>query len=252
MKETYYFKHDFNSRNDPKCSALVNDFGMLGIGFFWCLIEILHEQEEGKLRKFPKLYDAIAFQLRIEKEAVTKLIEALLHDYNLLQEDENFIWSDRVLKNLEERKLKYLQKAELGRIGGIKSGITRSKSKLNEAKLEANEAKLEANELKEKKEKKTICTTNVGFDFDKLWYQYPKKDGRKAAERSFNATVKTQQDYVNIQKALANYLQTKNVAEGNMQYIKNGSTWFNNWQDWIDKQIQLEPKQNEILLNPNL
>jgi len=67
-------------------------------------------------------------------------------------------------------------------------------------------------------------------EFNAIWELYPVKDGKKAAERYFNASVKTKEDVGNIHKALKNYLGSKKVKEG---YIKNGSTWFNNWTDWI-------------------
>lgn len=68
------------------------------------------------------------------------------------------------------------------------------------------------------------------FDFKILWDKYPNKDGRKSAERSFNASILTEQDYKDIGVALDNYLKSEPVAKG---FIKNGSTWFNNWRDWI-------------------
>jgi len=71
----------------------------------------------------------------------------------------------------------------------------------------------------------------VGFDFEAVWSRYPNKDGKKHALRHFNASVKTPEDYVNIQRALDNYLKSGRVFNG---YVKNGSTWFNSWQDWID------------------
>ena len=69
------------------------------------------------------------------------------------------------------------------------------------------------------------------FPFEELWINYPNKDGKRDAERHFLASVKTQEDWDNINKALGNYLASETVKKG---YIKNGSTWFNNWRDWID------------------
>ena len=69
------------------------------------------------------------------------------------------------------------------------------------------------------------------FLFESIWDSYPVRSGKKAACRHFTASVKTDQDVSNIQKALANYLASGNVKRG---YIKNGSTWFNEWQDWIN------------------
>lgn len=67
--------------------------------------------------------------------------------------------------------------------------------------------------------------------FEQLWAKYPVKDGRKEAERLFHASVGSADDFVRIQKALNNYLKSPKVKGG---YVKNGSTWFANWQDWVD------------------
>lgn len=67
--------------------------------------------------------------------------------------------------------------------------------------------------------------------FNAVWAKYPNKDGKKDAERHFLATVKTEDDWNNINKAIENYLKTDKVKRG---FIKNGSTWFNNWKDFID------------------
>lgn len=160
-KDAYYFPHDSNATSDPKCAALIHDFGMTGYGFYWLLVEILHQQRGGKLEKFPKLFDGLAQQFMCEKEVVVKLIEALLHEYFLLQADEKYIWSDRVLRNLEEKEEKRQIKVEAGRIGGIKSGLSRNynNNKNNsEAVVKANEAvvkNLKQSKVKESKRKES-------------------------------------------------------------------------------------------------
>lgn len=71
---------------------------------------------------------------------------------------------------------------------------------------------------------------NPTVAFNELWLEYPRKLGMKEAKRHFNATVKDLQTYERIKKALKNYKEyTKTIDE---QYIKHGSSWFNNWQDW--------------------
>jgi hypothetical protein len=69
----------------------------------------------------------------------------------------------------------------------------------------------------------------VAPDFKKVWALYPRQKGRKAAERHFKATVKTDVDLKRILVALENYKRSKECREGFIQY---GSTWFNNWDDW--------------------
>jgi hypothetical protein len=69
--------------------------------------------------------------------------------------------------------------------------------------------------------------------FETVWQKYPRRIGKKAAERAFKATVATTKDFEDIQTALRNYVGSKAVREG---YVQHGSTWFNNWRDWIDYQ----------------
>ncbi len=66
--------------------------------------------------------------------------------------------------------------------------------------------------------------------FEEHYHRYPNKVGKKAAQLHFNATVKTEQDLLDINRALDNYLKTERVAKG---FIQNASTWYNNWRDWI-------------------
>jgi hypothetical protein len=152
-KDTFYFTHDFFARKDPKCIALLKDFGMVGYGVYWSLIEIMYEQG-GKIKKFPSLFSALAHELNIKESVLTKQIEAMLHSFELLVQDENYIWSDAVLRRLEIREQKKLPRVLAGKAGGIKSGESRRKKiemNQNEALLRSNEA----NEPKERKEKES-------------------------------------------------------------------------------------------------
>ena len=152
-KDTFYFQHDYHARKDPKCQALVSEYGISAYGLYWSLVEMIHEQG-GKIKKFPKLYDGLAFEFRMDKEDLTKQIEAMLNDFELLLQDENYIWSERVIKNLNEREAKRMLRVEAGKKGGIKSGISRCTRSKNEAMLQKNEA----NEAKERKGKERITS----------------------------------------------------------------------------------------------
>lgn len=66
--------------------------------------------------------------------------------------------------------------------------------------------------------------------FEEVWLKYPKRVGKKEALRHYKASVKTEKDALDINTALKNYIGSKRVGGG---YIQNGSTWFNNWRDWI-------------------
>jgi hypothetical protein len=88
--------------------------------------------------------------------------------------------------------------------------------------------------IKKEKEKDSLLSDF----FEKLWSVYPKKDGKKAAEKHFFASVKNEQDMEDINHALGNYLEK--VRDTESRFIKNGSTWFNNWRDWIPEGLDAE------------
>jgi hypothetical protein len=47
-KDAYYFPHDSNAKDDPKCIMLIEELGLEGYGIFWVLIETLRDQPQYK------------------------------------------------------------------------------------------------------------------------------------------------------------------------------------------------------------
>jgi len=79
--------------------------------------------------------------------------------------------------------------------------------------------------------------------FSEIWLRYPKRIGKKAAERHFNSSVKTEDDWCSISLALDHYLASDRVKNG---YIQNGSTWFNDWQSWAEPtEAMMRDKQHD-------
>lgn len=79
-------------------------------------------------------------------------------------------------------------------------------------------------------------------EFEAVWKKYPNKDGRKEALKHFLSTVITKDDLIDINSALDNYLKSEKVKKN---FIKNGSTWFNNWRDWIQYKPPNEQKSSD-------
>ncbi len=69
-------------------------------------------------------------------------------------------------------------------------------------------------------------------EFELIWQQYPNKDSKKQSELNFNKSVKTYHHINQINQALNNYLNLLKIES--WRKCKSGSTFFNNWQDWID------------------
>jgi hypothetical protein len=143
-----------------------------------------------------------------------------------------------------------------GKHSSAMDGSDRSATKERIAKNRSSSASSSAVAVKTKTKRLTTTPISIGLDldFEKLWNTYPKRLGRKQAERHFKATVKTPEDYAKIEKALANYLANIQALGTEPQFIKHGSTWFNNWQDWIDytpptgTTVEIPAESNSALL----
>src|SRR5688572_19827736 len=98
-KDTFYFPHGYNARNDPKLLKVLEELGHEGKSVFWDLVEMLFENG-GRL----KLADckSYAFALRTNSELIAKLVS----DYELFQSDGIFFWSDSGISRLKAREEK--------------------------------------------------------------------------------------------------------------------------------------------------
>lgn len=89
-----YFPHDYGARLSLR--GIRKDFGLQGVGFYWCFVEILHE--EGGYIKESDL-DNIAYDLQVAPE----LCYAVTHNYDLFTVKKGKIFSERVLRNIKKR-----------------------------------------------------------------------------------------------------------------------------------------------------
>lgn len=106
-----YFSHDYGARNDPKLLELQMEMGGQGLAIWWCLVEMLWENE-GYL---PKNFKSIAFSLHWAKaEEVQKVVE----QFGLFEWDDERFWNNSALGRIEKRKKISASRAGAGRRSG--------------------------------------------------------------------------------------------------------------------------------------
>jgi len=232
MKDAYYFSHDSNARHDPKLSAVRAKYGWTGYGLYWSIIEVLRDQDN---YGYPNglLYGlalAIGFDHNSpECEGFTfdDFVKDLI-SFGLLKIENDVLFSSSLIQRMEALSAYREKLSESGKRGaevrwaGHKGANATPIKGANATPIAVKESKV--------KESKVIKDTPI-FDFNSLLSKYPNKDGSKIAEQKFRKSVKTEKDWSDINTALSNYLKSKHVQNG---FIKNASTWFNNWRDWID------------------
>lgn len=111
MKETYYFSHDCNARNDVKILKLRRKLGMEGYGIYWALVEMLREEETYILQI--KYIDEIAFSLSVEVEKLNSVI----YDFELFIIENEGFYSDRLMRSMNKYKEMLNKKSKAGQKG---------------------------------------------------------------------------------------------------------------------------------------
>lgn len=96
MKDSYYFSHDSNAKDDPKCVLLIEQLGLEGYGIFWVLIETLRDQPS---YRYPiKLIGAIARRFN----TTTEKVKTVVLNYELFSlENEEFFFSPSLINRME-------------------------------------------------------------------------------------------------------------------------------------------------------
>jgi len=154
MKETYYFPHDYNATQDVKMLALLHKCGLEGIGAYWIIVEILHQQPDGKitLEVFHSVIDMHTSDSSHSPEACSYICSTLVST-GLLQKDENYVWSDRVMSNKKHREAVSKQRSYAGKTSAKKRFGTNVQRPLEQVLNNIKERK-----GKERKEIKEIST----------------------------------------------------------------------------------------------
>jgi cell fate (sporulation/competence/biofilm development) regulator YlbF (YheA/YmcA/DUF963 family) len=204
-KDTFYFSHDYNSRNDEKIKFLIRKHGLLGYGLFWSIIEDLYNNANA-LRTD---YEGIAYDYRIDVSIVTSVI----NDFDLFVFDAEYFGSLSVQKRIDERDSK-----------SVKARESAHKRWTN---ANAMQSQCEGNAIKERKgkeinEKKVNKVNIIDEQFDEFWDLYDYKKSRDKAEKAWK-TLNQQEKALALQHAPV-YAQ----STPDKQFRKHPTTYLNN------------------------
>jgi hypothetical protein len=153
LKDTYYFPHDYNAKDDPKCVLLIEQLGLEGYGIFWVLVETLRGQPD---YKYPlALISALARRYNTSAEKM----KAVVTQYQLfsLTEDGNFFFSESLQRRMEG----FDRKREIARFAGKQSAEKRrllnaGSTDVQQSSNDRSTSKVNKSKVKESKEYKDI------------------------------------------------------------------------------------------------
>jgi hypothetical protein len=172
-KDAYYFSHDANAQDDPKCMILIDQMGMEGYGIFWALIEKLRNEKDFKLPLV--ITGSLAKRWGTSKEKV----DVVIKQYGLFIIEDECFFSLRLLRSMNEKS----EKARLSaNYRWNNANAMQSHSERNAIGM-----RNDANKGKESKEKKSKEKEIIPSIYDFLDYAVLKKPSvdKKAVELKY-------------------------------------------------------------------
>jgi hypothetical protein len=201
------------ANSDDKLVQLRAEFGMWAIGVYWTLVELVATQisEKSESAEATLIVPELLGLFRCKRPQLVSYL-SVAQDQSLL----TYSLTDNILKINIAKLLDYADNYIKYEGKSLKSLQRKNKVSSKQDKI-----RIDKNRIEEKE--------HIEVLFEEIWKQYPNRQGKKNALRHFLTTVEDGSDFDRIRLALKNYLASKNVKKG---FIKNGSTWFNEWQDW--------------------
>ena len=227
-KDTFYFSHDYNARNDEKIKRLIRKHGMQGYGVFWSIVEDLYNNANA-LRTD---YEGIAYDLRSDSD----LVASVVNDFDLFIFNGDYFGSNSVEERLEQRNDKSAKARKSASYRWDNANALQTQSDSN-AKKERKGKEIKGKEIKGKE----IKEINISFDI--FWDLYDKKVGDKD---KLKKKWESLQD--SDRKSIIDYLPKYKTIQPDKKFRKDPQTFFNN-SSWNDELVGLDIPKQQIYKN---
>jgi hypothetical protein len=218
-----WFKHLTDASDDEFILLLEEKFGLEGYARWWKLCEaIASRMKKNDIVARAELpWSEWCHLMRAKKKVLLSFLELTGNQSRTRMIDSGNILTIELPKLLKFRD-------EYGSRVGTRSKVTPDNVHLQETETETEETKA-----------LSAAPTSLGSGladwetrFEERWLRYPNKEGKPAAKKHFHATVKTAADLARFDRAMENYFKHLEIDKARFGRLpKNGSTWFNNWQD---------------------
>jgi hypothetical protein len=111
-KDAFYFPHDSNARHDPKILKMRSTYKLEGLGLYWATVEMMREQENYLLPIDDGSIEGYSEDLHCDPKVLKKFINDCVTIFNLFQSDNEFVWSDSLIRRMAKFDEKSFQAKE--------------------------------------------------------------------------------------------------------------------------------------------
>ena len=134
-KDTFWFKHDYNARNDEKILELRSIYGVEAYGIYWMIVETMADNDNGGINA--SLMGGLSGGYGVLKPRLVEIINCCI-EIGLFHEKDVYYFSNSMLRHKEESKF-FSEQGKLGvqerekrrgAYGGLKRGEERRGEKI--------------------------------------------------------------------------------------------------------------------------
>lgn len=213
----HFFQHDYEATNDPKIISMLSQYGAVGYGLYWRIVELLHSDPKHNFQPRYFILTSIAHQMKSLPEFINEFLMDCVNKFELFEQDGDVIYCSRVMRNIN-----YLQDIkEKRKAAGSKGGQASAKQRSSKGVANSSNDKIRNDkkgyEIKEKKE-----TLFLSF-----WEAYGKSSDKAKCKDKF-----LKLDEPTIEKILK-HVPAYVMATPDKTYRKNPLTYLNGkcWED---------------------
>ena len=241
MKDTYYFSHDANARNDEKILMLRAEHRWEGYGIFWALIEMMFEARETCL--YHDKIKGIALSYNIDITLLQSVINTAIAEKLFVSDGEVF-WSE----SLRHRKSTFQDIRNKRSKAGKKGMESRwGKSSMEQDTKQTDNSVITKNNKGKERKVKESKVKNLYSDFSKKVIKlYPGKKTKSVRDKKLPKILK-EYDEEEITRCIERY--SEEVKGKEITYILNeGTFWNGRYMDYLDenyKEQKTEPQQEQ-------
>ena len=158
-KDCYYFPHDSNAKDDPKCVLMIEQLGMEGYGIYWMLVEALRDQPDYTypVANIPAL--ARRYNTSAEK------VRTVVYNYELftVKEDKIF-FSESLYRRMLVFNENRAKRSAAGRLGMARRwGDNNVITPLLQSNSTVITSKVKESKVKEKESIEKVATKRTAF-----------------------------------------------------------------------------------------
>ena len=126
MKDTIYFRHDFNANQDIKIKTMRRSFGWEGYGWYWYILETMRAEEGGML-PMVDIAGVLADDLRVDEERVKEYLNLCIK-LELFKHANGKLYSERLVADINHMHEARIKNQENGKKGGRPKTQTKPKN----------------------------------------------------------------------------------------------------------------------------